>query len=764
MILSIDIGTSYSSVSIIGQDMQVHSIDTNTGVSMYGSKYSLPTAVFAEDDGRLIIGQAAMNSRMRNPQNFRDEFKRNLGESIPILLGKRSFLPDDFYVEFYRHMKSCAEKVCGQEIECTYLTYPASYGKNKKERIVAAAKAAGLFNVELVDEPTAAAMSYCAEGFVQDRQNLLIYDFGGGTFDVSLIRFENGEFHQLTDALGMERCGGIDIDRLIFWDMLSKVPAETIAMLQMNNMHYMRFMSQLSELAVKCKHHLSSADNFSDQIMVGFDSVPYSLSLEQYNQMVAGLVGQTIQTCRQIIENAKLKVSDLNAVLLVGGTSRVRLVREMVEQMAGKVPVLCAADLELAVSQGALNYRNYKKSDTEPILDAEVWYQMGTQYEDENKPEKAFSCYIKAAEMGNIHGQYALAECYQSGYGTNKDDKQAFAWYTKAANSGDADSQFLAGQCLLMGLGVQQNEDQARYWLSKAAQQGQEKAAAELKKLDDQRSVEEHCASHNSREVSDLIGILNVRNAQIQQDTSVMTMTTDAEGFLKKGNKYYAEKDYGRALECYLNAAELGSSAAQFKLGEFFSSGMHVKQDQAEAVKWYTRAANQNNSIAQFRLATCHYNALGTVKDEQVAMRVLDALANDEKADWYFQTKAIRYLQYLRKKNAENYPVDKIMGLAREFKQDKWYSLALECYMKAGHAGNAAAQYEIAEAYHYGRGIAKSETMADIWYRKAAEQGHQSAIAKVGVIPKSNTATRTSTTSHRQRGVLEAALDWILGI
>ena len=93
MIISIDIGTSYSSVCMRNEKGDAEPVETSTGFSIYGGKYSLPSAVFVEDSGNVLVGQAAMNSRERKPQNFRSEFKRDLGQNIPIVLGGRSFLP-----------------------------------------------------------------------------------------------------------------------------------------------------------------------------------------------------------------------------------------------------------------------------------------------------------------------------------------------------------------------------------------------------------------------------------------------------------------------------------------------------------------------------------------------------------------------------------------------------------------------------------------------------------------------------------------------
>lgn len=362
MIASIDIGTSYSSVCILGPDGKAQPVDIGTGTSMFGSKYSLPSAVFVEDGGSILVGQAAMNSRKHKPENFRMEFKRNLGEDIPILLGSRSFKPEELYTELFLHMKARAEKVSGEPIEKVYLTYPATYGEKRREKLRAAAKAAGMFELELVDEPTAAAMCYCAEGYIKDGQTLLVYDFGGGTFDVSLIRYQKGTFQLLSEPMGLERCGGMDIDYLVAQDMRAAIDKESPGAweeLKKNPTRFMRLTSQINELAIRAKHHLSDANRFEEYIEIGMDDVPYELTLDRFNGMIAPLVGQTVQICRRALDEAKVSASEVPSVLLVGGTSRIPLVQEMAQKITGK-PALCTANLELAVAQGALMYNEYQ--------------------------------------------------------------------------------------------------------------------------------------------------------------------------------------------------------------------------------------------------------------------------------------------------------------------------------------------------------------------------------------------------------------------
>jgi len=580
MIMSIDIGTSYSSSCISGPDGLARPVEIGTGASMFGSRFSLPSAVFVEENGDILVGQAAMNSRKRKPENFRMEFKRNFGETYPILLGNRSFLPEELYTELLRHIKACAEKASGEKVELAYLTHPATYGKARVEKLCIAARAAGLFDVETVDEPTAAAMNYCAAGYIQDGQTLLVYDFGGGTFDVSLIRYENGEFSPLSESEGLEQCGGIDIDRLIYQDMLSTVGSGLLAQLQTNPLHYKRFAGQLSELAVKAKHHLSAAKIFEEPIEIGFEMIPYRLTLDRFNQMVAPLVGQTITTCHLILKNAGLTCSDLSAILMVGGTSRVPLVQEMVRQFAGQIPVHCADDLELAVAQGAINYRQYCQRPTPPVPAPEPtppptpvpnpidlaceWYREGIRLEKNGDPQamqKALSLYRKAAERDHAEANYALGRWYEEGLtGVKKNPQTAFSLYTKAAELGSAEAYLRLGYCYEFGIAVPENSQTAWQHYCCAAEAGCAEAqyllgwrlgmAVGLGYYDPDKAVFwcRKAAGQGHKEAQEKLGILEEKEKKAKQHLlqklapEAVRQSLAAHPSIKKGVGSFSEK------------------------------------------------------------------------------------------------------------------------------------------------------------------------------------------------------------------------------
>lgn len=575
MIVSIDIGTSYSSICVQDGAGKAQPVDTATGTSMYGSKYSLPSAVFVEDSGKVLVGQAAMNNRRNKPGQFCMEFKRNIGQDIPIFLGNNSFLPEDFYREIFLHMKDCVKKSFGKEITRAYITCPAAFGKKKREKILGAAKNAGLFDVSLVDEPTAAACSYMDGSVLKDGQKLLLYDFGGGTFDVSLLSYSSGSFSLLAEPGGIEQCGGIDLDRCIYQDMLAHIDREILQQLSGNPLYKLRFECQLGELAVKIKHQLSSAGQCEEFIPVGWESVPYTLTQEHFNAMAAPFVSNTIDACRAVLNSAGLSVSDLSAVLLVGGTSRVPLVRSMVQQFAGNVPVYSAVDLELAVAMGAMRCGQMQKEDglVPSKEEIEKWYQMGLNYangDGVSRDEKeAVRWYRKAAEQGHSGAQTNLGASYYSGTGVAKNYAEAVRWFRKAAEQESDIAQINLGLCYRFGRGVTQNYEEAVKWYRKAAEQD---------------------------------------NADAQNDL----------GYCYK-NGYGVVQNYAEAVEWYRKAVDQDHAGAQNNLGECYYYGWGVAQNYEEAVKWYRKAAEKGNVEAQKNLGFCYKKGSGVEKNMSIS-------------------------------------------------------------------------------------------------------------------------------------------------
>lgn len=663
MIVSIDVGTSYSSICMLGADGRPVPVDISTGASMYGSKYSLPSAVFVEDDGNILVGQAAMNNRKRKPQNFRMEFKRDLGQDIPIVLGNESFLPEDFYTELFRHMIASVAKVSSEAIEKACVTCPAAFGKKKREKVLKAANAAGLFCVELVDEPTAAAMSFAEDGVLNGDKKLMIYDFGGGTFDVSLLSYQSGSFALLTEPSGLERCGGIDMDRIIYSDMLNCIDGELLKKISADPKKNMRLMAQLSELAVKAKHHLSTATVFEEYIEIGMDDVEYKLTIDRFNTMIAGLVGQTMDICKNIVKNANLKISDLSAILMVGGTSRVPLVQSMVHQLAGQVPVYCSQDLDLAVARGALKFvqsgaKAPKNSAALPEAKApensEIQFggaAVTAADHDARTANGAASAGSGAASPEKVGGvknggtatevsrasavqenlsptaqkELALGIRYLTGDGVPKNYTLAVAHLGKAAHSGSGEAAWYLGSCWEQGKGVSVDNLIAKRWYEKAEALGAPKPEL-LKKP---AGAGKHTASPEKVDGTNDASGKDATPAQPSTPTQPSkpapakkpAPVVDAgRADYEAGLRCEKENSFVKALMLYQSGAEKGCMDAYVALGRCYKEGLGISKDPVLAAQMFRKAAeNAGNTEAMVLLGECYEKGQGVSLDNAQA-------------------------------------------------------------------------------------------------------------------------------------------------
>ncbi len=714
MIAGIDIGTSYSSICVLDGSGKIQPVDIATGTSMFGSKYSLPSAVFVEDQGNVLVGQAAMNSRKRRPQNFRMEFKRDLGQDIPIVLGNSSFLPEDFYTELFRHMKNCVARISDEPMEKVCITCPAAFGKKKREKVLKAAKAAGFFDVRLLSEPVAAAMSFKEDGILSGSKKLLIYDFGGGTFDVSLLSYENGRFSLMTEPSGLERCGGIDIDRMIFKDMQKCIDPEILGSISKDPKKAMRLNVQLSELAVKAKHHLSTASVYEEYIEVGMDDFEYTLTADRLNTMIAGMIGQTIDVCRRLVEDAGIKAKDLSAILMVGGTSRVPLVQTMVKQMAASVPVYCSRDVDLAVAKGALAFvkdgalleeksgagekSSGAETDVSQAEQVKKWYDAGVEYMLCQDMENAFKMFIKAAQKGHVWAQTYAGDCYLWGEGTSQNYERAYYWHKLSAEQGNTTAQTQMGYLMEKGLGVPKNEKEAVKWYKKAAAQGDTMA-------------------------QDNLGVMYIQGRGVEENPkeavkwfTLAAQKGDREAQYMLGLCYYegsgAAMDYGSAFMWTQKAAQQGHVNAQYNLAYFYEQAIGTGKNQGEAFSWYLKAARQGHAEAQFQTGICYLQGAGTEKDDKEAVFWLDEAAKQGDADAQYCLGNLYY-----------------EGSGGLIMND---TAAFRMYEMAASQGHPGAQYCLGYCYQHGKGRPKDHVKAVQWYQKAAQQGDTDAQTKLG--------------------------------
>ncbi len=406
MKLGIDLGTSYSSVAA-EVNGKIEMIKVATGAGAFGDSYSMPTAVCV-DQGSMLLGQAAYNKRKLAPASFKSEFKRDFGTTTPYILGGEEYLPEQLYTEFFLYFKNMASEQMGEKVERVYITHPANYGNNKKRLIEKAASNAGLFDVVLVDEPTAAAAGYAQKSRIEEGDILLVYDLGGGTFDVALIKKTSKGYVHLTEPLGISLCGGVDFDRAIFDDVMHKLEQNAGFDIE-RLMQEKRFTATLSEICIQIKHQLTQADSHTEPIAVGFDYFDYTIARTEFEDLIRPYVANTCEKVKDLLKNSGLVASDIDKVLLVGGSSRIPLVRKMVQETLQK-DISLDADPELAICQGAVCLGLIQQADVTENKNEKIVVKPDVAVAIEEKQEAKMKVPKQEAQLnkkGNTAGNLA---------------------------------------------------------------------------------------------------------------------------------------------------------------------------------------------------------------------------------------------------------------------------------------------------------------------------------------------------------------------
>ncbi|MEO3857870.1 Hsp70 family protein [Acrocarpospora sp. B8E8] len=347
-ILAIDFGTSSSAAALVAGGTVELVKEPSSG------SWSWPSAVCLTDDG-LSVGTIAEQRKRLRPELYRSEFKRDLGQYTPIELDGQSFPPEHLVTAMLGALKSEAERVHGGAIHRAVVTVPASYGRADLRRrlMISAAEAAGFPVTELLAEPVAAAMAPVAGAAFAEGQLVLVYDFGGGTFDTALIRIGPDGRHEVLGHSALDDCGGRDIDALIYAELRTTGDPALASMLSEGGGQGQRNRVSFGDLSRRIKHQLSDMTVAEDL----FDPANLFVGLTRSRliQLVTPLLAGTHQCCRELLDRCRLSPDQVTGVLLVGGSIRMPVVGEIVAQVFDR-PVRRVRDPELAVVLGAANW------------------------------------------------------------------------------------------------------------------------------------------------------------------------------------------------------------------------------------------------------------------------------------------------------------------------------------------------------------------------------------------------------------------------
>ncbi len=341
-IIGIDLGTTNSCVSVMegGEAVVIPNAEGNR---------TTPSVVAFAKNGERMIGQAAKRQAVTNPDGTVMSIKREMGSNYKVTIDGKSYTPQEISAMILQKLKSDAEAYLGQTVTEAVITVPAYFTDAQRQATKDAGKIAGLDVKRIINEPTAAALAYGLDK--ETDQKIMVYDLGGGTFDVSVLEIGDGVIEVLATA-GNNRLGGDDFDNAITNYLVSEFKKSEGVDLSGDRIA----MQRLREAAEKAKIELSGVTTtnislpFITADATGPKHLDITLSRAKFNELTADLVEKTAGPVRQAMSDAGVTASDLTKVLLVGGSTRVPAVQEMVKRLTGKEgfkginPDECVAD------------------------------------------------------------------------------------------------------------------------------------------------------------------------------------------------------------------------------------------------------------------------------------------------------------------------------------------------------------------------------------------------------------------------------------
>ena len=356
-VIGIDLGTTNSCVAVLeGGEPQI--IPNSEGMR------TTPSVVAFTKDGERIVGEPAKRQAVTNADRTISSIKTHMGTDYKVNIDGKDYSPQEISAIILQKLKSDAESYLGEKVTEAVITVPAYFTDAQRQATKDAGRIAGLEVKRIINEPTAASLAYGMDKLDQDKK-ILVFDLGGGTFDVSLLEIGDGTFEVLATA-GNNRLGGDDFDKIIIDYLAEEFKKAEGVDLRNDKMALQR----LKEAAEKAKKELSSTMStninlpFITATAEGPKHLNIDLSRAKFEELTAGLVEKTMEPMKRAISDAGISVSEIDDVLLVGGSTRIPAVQETVKKFIGKEPhkginpdecVAAGASIQAGVLTGEVN-------------------------------------------------------------------------------------------------------------------------------------------------------------------------------------------------------------------------------------------------------------------------------------------------------------------------------------------------------------------------------------------------------------------------
>ena len=359
----IDLGTTNSLIAYVKDGIPQCIADFHKDVIV-------PSVVYFDPSGAIIVGEEAKSFLITHPERTIYSVKRLLGKSyqdlvqdlphfgykivdsgenqlVKIQVGERFYSPIEISALILKELKARAEHRLKVPVEEVVITVPAYFNDSQRQATKDAGKLAGLNVLRIISEPTAASIAYgLGLKNPNEKQNIVVYDLGGGTFDVTVLTLEDGVFDILATN-GDTYLGGDDLDHAIvnYWIYHLQIPVEKLHLDK-------NFAQEIRLKAEQAKKYLSNHPSFEDSISIDNQTFKLTLTLEKFNELILPYIQKTIVCCQAAMQDSGLKIEEIDQVILVGGSTRIPLVKKEVEKFFGKKP-LDHLDPDQTVALGA---------------------------------------------------------------------------------------------------------------------------------------------------------------------------------------------------------------------------------------------------------------------------------------------------------------------------------------------------------------------------------------------------------------------------
>jgi molecular chaperone DnaK len=326
--LGVDLGTTYTAAAVRR--------DGVVSVLGLGNRaMQIPSTVYLQSDGSFLVGEAAEARAGVEPDRIAREFKRRIGDPVPIIVGGAPFSAEQLTARLLSSVVAVATEREGERPESVTVSYPANWGTYKTDLLRQTFSLADLNGVRTCTEPEAAAITYATRHRVQQGTCVAVYDLGGGTFDAAVLRDTGDAFTLVGEPEGIEHLGGVDFDEAVFQHVLRTVGPQ-LASVDGQDPAVLRGLERLRRDCVAAKESLSTDTEAVIAVNVGHVDTVVRMTRSEFEDLIRPSIDETIASLRRVLASAGVPPEDLAAILLVGGSSRIPLVSEMLSGAFGR--------------------------------------------------------------------------------------------------------------------------------------------------------------------------------------------------------------------------------------------------------------------------------------------------------------------------------------------------------------------------------------------------------------------------------------------